>query len=167
MQYWQRIHFIRPRFKGNIENVLLYMANECCKIPKCSCQEYSDKYFKAIRMFPGNIDKAAKTLNNWRTETPALFGFYKEDKTINVTETSKMAIFLNENQDLTQFMRLFLFTFQFPGGHLKPQELIDIINSKLFKKIIYSIISNKISKKLISETEYNEHSSGFSIRFLK
>ena len=40
----------------------------------------------------------------------------------------------------------------------------DIINSKLFKKIIYFIISNKISKKLISKTEYNEHSSGFSIR---
>lgn len=130
-QYWQRIHFIRPRFKGNIENVLLYMANECCKIPKCSCQEYSDKYFRAIRLFPGNIGKAAKTLHNWRTETPALFGFYKEDKSIDITETSKMAYFLNENQDLTQFMRLFLYTFQFPGGHLKPQELVDIIENNI------------------------------------
>lgn len=28
-KYWFRIHFVRPRFKSNIENVLLYMANEC------------------------------------------------------------------------------------------------------------------------------------------
>lgn len=40
-------------------------------------------------MFPGNIDMADKTLHNWRTEIPALFGFYKEDKENDVTETSK------------------------------------------------------------------------------
>lgn len=40
---WYRIHFVRPRFKSNIENVLLYMANECCRIPKCSCAEYSKR----------------------------------------------------------------------------------------------------------------------------
>ena len=78
-------------------------------------------------MFPGNIDMADKTLNNWRTEIPALFGFYKEDKEADVTETSKMAVFLHENQDLTQFLRLFLFSFQFPGGHMKPQDLKDIV----------------------------------------
>lgn len=126
-KYWHRIHFVRPRFKSNIENVLLYMANECCRIPKCSCEEYSVKFFNAIKMFPGNIDMADKTLNNWRTEIPALFAFYKEDKDAGVTETSRMSIFLHENQDLTQFLRLFLFSFQFPGGHMKPQDLKDII----------------------------------------
>ena len=79
-EYWFRIHFVRPRFKSNIENVLLYMANECCRIPKCSCREYSRRYLNAIRMFPGNIDMKKKTLDNWRTEIPALFGFYKENK---------------------------------------------------------------------------------------
>lgn len=78
-------------------------------------------------MFPGNIDMADKTLHNWRTEIPALFGFYKEDKEADTTETSKMAIFLHENQDLTQFLRLFLLSFQFPGGHMKPQDLKEII----------------------------------------
>ena len=78
-------------------------------------------------MFPGNIDMADKTLHNWRTEIPALFGFYKENKKLNTTETSRMATFLHENQDLTQFLRLFLFSFQFPGGHLKPQDLKGII----------------------------------------
>lgn len=74
--YWFRIHFVRPRFKGNIENVLLYMANECCRIPKCSCEEYNKKYFNAIKMFPGNIDMADKTLHNWRTEIPAHYSAF-------------------------------------------------------------------------------------------
>lgn len=139
-EFWYRIHFVRPRFKSNIENVLLYMANECCRIPKCSCAEYSRRYFNAIKMFPGNIDAADKTLHNWRTEIPALFGFYKEDKKLNVTETSQMAIFLHENQDLTQFLRLFLLSFQFPGGHLKPQDLKEIIHKNIKFKPARTII---------------------------
>lgn len=127
-EYWYRIHFVRPRFKSNIENVLLYMANECCKIPRCSCQEYSDRYFNAIRMFPGNVGMADKTLHNWRTEIPALFGFYNEDKSLDITETSNMAKFLHEKQDLTQFLRIFLMSFQFPGGHMKAQDTRDIIS---------------------------------------
>jgi hypothetical protein len=78
-------------------------------------------------MFPGNIGMADKTLHNWRTEIPALFGFYNEDKILDVTETSNMAKFLHEKQDLTQFLRLFLMSFQFPGGHMKPQDTRDII----------------------------------------
>ena len=137
---WLRIHFVRPRFKSNIENVLLYMANECCRIPTCSCEEYSQKYFNAIRMFPGNIDMADKTLNNWRTEIPALFGFYTEDKAMNITETSRMAKFLHENQDLTQFLKLFLYSFQFPGGHMKPQDLKDIVLNNIRFKPAKTII---------------------------
>lgn len=38
-----------------------------------------------------------------------------------------MAFFLHEHQDLTQFLRLFLFSFQFPGGHMKPKDIKDII----------------------------------------
>ncbi len=139
-KYWHRLHFVRPRFKSNIENVLLYMANECCRIPKSSCEEYSRRYFEAIRMFPGNIDMADKTLHNWRTEIPALFGFYKENKEIDVTETSEMAKFLHANQDLTQFLRLFLFSFQFPGGHMKPQDLKEIIYNNIRFKPARTII---------------------------
>ena len=138
--FWHRIHFVRPRFKSNIENVLLYMANECCRIPSCSCEEYSNRYFNAIRMFPGNIDMADKTLHNWRTEIPALFGFYTEDKALNITETSRMAKFLHENQDLTQFMKLFLYSFQFPGGHMKAQDLKDIIYRNIRFKPAKTII---------------------------
>ncbi|MEE3416174.1 MAG: DUF3883 domain-containing protein [Prevotella sp.] len=139
-EFWYRIHFVRPRFKSNIENVLLYMASECCKIPKCSCEEYNKRYLRAIRMFPGNADMADKTLQNWRTEIPALFSFYIEDKSKNITETSRMAKFLYENQDLTQFLRLFLLSFQFPGGHLKPQDLEDIIYNNIRFKPARTII---------------------------
>ena len=151
-KYWHRIHFVRPRFKSNIENVLLYMANECCRIPRCSCEEYSSRYLNAIKMFPGNIDMAEKTLHNWRTEIPALFGFYKEDKEVNITETSEMAVFLHENQDLTQFLRLFLFSFQFPGGHMKPQDLKNIIYHKIRFKPARTIIQVLMSgNKLLGE----------------
>lgn len=126
-EYWYRIHFVRPRFKSNIENVLLYMAGECCKIKPCKCEEYSRLYRKAIRAFPGNIDKTEKTIDNWRTEIPALFGFYTEDKAAGMTETSQMARFLHENQDLTQFLRLFLYSFQFPGGHIKPDVVEEVV----------------------------------------
>lgn len=151
--YWHRIHFVRPRFKGNIENVLLYMANECCRIPKCSCEEYNRRYFNAIKMFPGNIDMTDKTLHNWRTEIPALFGFYKEDKENDVTETSKMAFFLHDYQDLTQFLRLFLFSFQFPGGHMKPQDLKEIIYHGIRFKPARTIIQVLMAgNKILSET---------------
>lgn len=130
-KYWFRIHFVRPRFKSNIENVLLYMANECCRIPRCSCSEYNKRYFNAIKMFPGNIGMTRKTLDNWRTEIPALFGFYKENKETDITETTQMAVFLHENQDLTQFLRLFLYLFQFPGGHMKAVDVKDIIYNNI------------------------------------
>lgn len=107
------------------------MAHECCCIPECSCEEYNRRYFNAIKAFPGNVDKTEKTLENWRTELPALFGFYIEDKATNVTKTSKMASFLDENQDLTQFLKFFLLSFQFPGGHLKPQENIELIRQNI------------------------------------
>lgn len=137
---WFRIHFVRPRFKGNIENVLLYMANECCRIPKCSCSDYRKRYNDAIKMFPGNIDVKKKTLDNWRTEIPALFAFYTEDKQANVTETSNMATFLHEYQDLTQFLRIFLYSFQFPGGHMKAKEVKNIIEHDIKFKPARTIV---------------------------
>lgn len=124
-----RIHFVRPRFKSNIENVLLYMANECCKIEPASCREYADKINNAIRLFPGNASLTQKTVDNWRTEISALCAFYTEDKASDRTETSRLSYFLNENQDLTQFFKFLMLSFQFPGGHIKPADNIELINN--------------------------------------
>jgi hypothetical protein len=109
-------------------------------------------------MFPGNIDSTEKTINNWRTEIPALFAFYTEDKSIDLTKTSKMARFLNENQDLTQFLRLFLYSFQFPGGHLKANDLKEIIVNRIkFKpaKLIIQVLmeGNKLMGEKKGERE--------------
>lgn len=135
-----RIHFVRPRFKSNIENVLLYIANECCKIESCSCREYANRINDAIRLFPGNISSTQKTIDNWRTEISALCAFYNEDKGTNKTETSKLSFFLNENQDLTQFFKFLMISFQFPGGHIKPLDNINLItNGVRFKPAQYII----------------------------
>ena len=123
-----RIHFVRPRFKSNIENVLLYMANECCKIEPTTCHAYAEQINKAIRLFPGNIGLTQKTIDNWRTEISALCAFYNENKSIDRTETTRLSFFLNENQDLTQFFKFLMISFQFPGGHIKPADNIELIN---------------------------------------
>lgn len=151
-EYCKRIHFVRPRFKGDIENVLLYMAHECCKISECRNNEYREKINNAIKLFPGNSNLVEKTINNWRTEISALFGFYLEDSTSKRTRTSNIARFLDENQDLTQFMKIFLFTFQFPGGHLKPKENLELIKANIrFKpaKLILNVLleGNKLYSK--------------------
>lgn len=161
-EYWHRIHFVRPRFKANIENVLLYMANECCRIPTCSCEDYSKRYFQAIKMYPGNIGMKDKTLQNWRTEIPALFGFYTEDKNLDRTETSNMAKFLHENQDLTQFMKLFLFSFQFPGGHMKPQDIKEIIQKKIRFKPAKTIVQVLMAGNRILSSKKNQREMSIS-----
>ena len=159
-KFWFRIHFVRPRFKSNIENVLLYMANECCRIPRCSCSEYNKRYFNAIKMFPGNIGMTRKTLDNWRTEIPALFGFYKENKETDITETTQMAVFLHENQDLTQFLRLFLYLFQFPGGHMKAVDVKDIIyNNIKFKPARILIQVLLAGNSILSEQDSSQEMS--------
>lgn len=133
-EFFLRIHFVRPRFKSDIENVLLYFANECCKISDTDCESYKEKLNNAIRLFPGNASLKQKTIDNWRTEISALCVFYLEDKISNITRTSKSAYFLNENQDLTQFFKFIMLSFQFPGGHIKNQDNIELIaNGVRFK----------------------------------
>ena len=130
-EYFLRIHFVRPRFKSDIENVLLYFANECCKIGDASCNEYKNRLNNAIKLFPGNADLKQKTIDNWRTEIAALCSFYIEDKTANATHTSKLAYFLNENQDLAQFFKFIMLSFQFPGGHIKNTDNIELIENNV------------------------------------
>ncbi|MDD6510078.1 MAG: DUF3883 domain-containing protein [Prevotella sp.] len=128
-EYYQRIHHCRPRFKGDVENVLLYMAQESVKIADGPVEQYSSAFNDAIRLYPGNEGLKIKTINNWRTEISSLFGFYIEDKEIDYTKTGEMAKVLASQQDLIQFFKYFLFSFQYPGGHLKSQEIRALINA--------------------------------------
>ena len=137
-EYYLRLHHIRPRFKNDVENVLLYVAQECSKIPDGTVEEYSRALNDSIRLYPGNESKEIKTINNWRTEISSLFGFYVEDKQINWTRTGEIARMLANKQDLMQFFKYFLFSFQYPGGHLKSHEIKTLIdNGVKFKPAKY------------------------------
>ncbi len=168
--YFLRIHFVRPRFKSDIENVLLYFANECCKIQNGDCSSYKESLNNAIRLFPGNAALKQKTIENWRTEISALCAFYIEDKISDITHTSKLAYFLNEHQDLTQFFKFIMLSFQFPGGHIKNLDNIELINNNVRFKPAQFILNvllegNKIlaSQNIEKEMSINNEEATYCI----
>lgn len=118
--YYIRVHHVRPRFKNDIENVLLYMAGEISKLPSLPKKEFDARLNDAIFKYPGNITKKLKTINNWRTEISALFGFIISDGVI--TKAGSRAIELHETEDLIENFKKFLYTFQYPGAHIKAHE---------------------------------------------
>ena len=71
-EYYFRIHHVRPRFKGDIENVLIYMAEELTAIGEKKVDEFIQEANAAIYRYPGNAHRELKTINNWRTEISAL-----------------------------------------------------------------------------------------------
>ena len=127
-EYYFRLHHVRPRFKDDVESVLLYVSEVCARLGQMPIREYMDKMNAALRLYSGNESKTAKTINNWRTEIAALFGLYIEDKNEGITETGKIAYLLNSSADLVQFFKYYLLKFQYPGGHVKSNYIIDLIN---------------------------------------
>ncbi|MCP4985796.1 MAG: DUF3883 domain-containing protein [Colwellia sp.] len=126
-EYFIRLHHCRPRFKNQIENILLYVTNEICSIGEKPEAEFASELFDAIKIFPGNSIKADKTIDNWRTEISSLLGLveYTESGTC---KPSKMARILNDKQDLIEFFRFFCFKFQYPGGHVKKEQTAKLVN---------------------------------------
>ena len=117
-----------PRFKNDVENVLLYVATEISKIQPQNLNEFNDKIFNAIRLYTGNATKSIKTIDNWRTEIAALFGFVEEDNFNKTGKAGKIAKKLSKEQDLIQFFKYFLYYFQYPGGHIKTHKLKEVID---------------------------------------
>ena len=128
-EYFFRIHHVRPRFKNDVESVLLYVAQECTRLSDLPVRDYAELLNRAIRLYGGNSSLADKTINNWRTEIAALFGFYIEDKQIDVTRTGEMAKMLATKQDLIEFFKYYLYYFQYPGGHLKQDRVKEFIEA--------------------------------------
>ncbi|MDO4827133.1 MAG: hypothetical protein Q4B16_06200 [Bacteroidia bacterium] len=62
-EFYLRLHHIRPRFKNDVENVLLYVAQECSKIPECAMQDYGKALNASIRLYPGNESKTQKRIH--------------------------------------------------------------------------------------------------------
>ena len=153
-EYFFRIHHVRPRFKNDVESVLLYVAQECTRLSDLPMRDYAELLNRAIRLYGGNLSLADKTINNWRTEIAALFGFYIEDKQVDITKTGDIARLLATNQDLIEFFKYYLYYFQYPGGHLKQDKVKEFIEAGVkFKPAQY------ILKVLIAGNDEKAHFS--------
>lgn len=135
-EYYFRIHHVRPRFKGDIENVLIYMAEEISAVGERPVDEFVKKINEAIYSYPGNAHRELKTINNWRTEISALFGFIEH--TDITDKPGRRAIELAKNEDLVECFKIFLYNFQYPGAHIKPKNVLEQIeNGVHFKPAQY------------------------------
>ena len=66
-EYYFRIHHVRPRFKSDIENVLIYVAEELENVGELPVDEFIDAVNAALYRYPGNATQELKTITNWRT----------------------------------------------------------------------------------------------------
>lgn len=149
-EYYFRLHHIRPRFKNNIEDVLVYMATEITRLGPLPHCEFREKMNNAIRNFTGNTTKECKTINNWRTEISALFGFM--ETLGGNTKPGLRAIELAENQDLVESFKVFLYNFQYPGAHIKPNRVLEQIEAGVkFKPAQYILKLMKAAEEQTGE----------------
>ena len=154
-EFYCRLHHVRPRFKNDIENVLIYMATEISKIGRQGKKKFAKAVNDATYRFPGNVTKKPKTINNWRTEISALFGFIQNNK--SESWAGLRAVELADMQDLVHSFKLFLYHFQYPGGHLKPHE-----NALLIKKGIQFKPAQFILKLLYYVDEHEKTRTGIT-----
>ena len=77
-EYFFRLHHVRPRFKNNVEEVLLYVATSISDLPKLPKKEFDENLNQVLFNFGKNKTAAQKTIDNWRTEISALFSFIQE-----------------------------------------------------------------------------------------
>jgi hypothetical protein len=131
-EFYFRIHHVRPRFKGDIENVLIYMAEEITAVGEQPVDEFVKKVNAAIYRYPGNAHRKLKTINNWRTEISALFGFVEHTGTTD--KPGRRAIELADNQDLVECFKTYLYNFQYPGAHIKPRNVLEQIEAGIHFK---------------------------------
>jgi len=137
-EYYFRIHHIRPRFKNDIENVLIYIATELSKLNRTDKRQFDVLFETAIRYYPGNATKTDKTIKNWRTEISSLFGLIEYYSENNECSPSAMALLLARNQDLVEFFKYFLYYFQYPGFHIKTRHITELIKAGIrFKPTKY------------------------------
>ena len=133
------MHHIRPRFKSQIEDVIIFMGTSIAHMKPSKKLEFDKELDKKIRMFPCNTIRTEKTIRNWRTEISSLFGFVMEMDNGNV-RAGDNAVMLKENQDLMEFFKYFTYLFQYPGGHMKPEKTLEIIKNGIkFKPAQYII----------------------------
>lgn len=120
-----RLFHPRPRFKNDVESVLLFLCQRLASLGTLPADDFDAKLRNHIRTYPGNLNKTIKTVNNWRTEITSLFGL-TELEGAN-TRPGRYSLMLAQNEDLIEFFRYFLFTFQYPGAHSKSKTVAEQI----------------------------------------
>lgn len=127
-EYYFRLHHVRPRFKNDVESVLGYVAFSIAQIGKEETSSFKAQLCKSIRQYGINAASTQKTIDNWRTEIGALFGMYVERED-GYTIPTKHTIDLANTSDLQTFFSGFVYSFQYPGGHIKPKEVSKILDA--------------------------------------
>lgn len=152
-EYYFRIHHCRSRFKGDVENVLIFMATEISKLSELHGAIDDDRLNEAIRHYPGNGKKTTKTIDNWRTEISSLFGFFE------YTNGKKVAGYLTRHlaqyQDMVEFFKIFLYKFQYPGAHIDVKPLMEQIEVGIrFKPAQYILSVLKYAEEATGKRQY-------------
>jgi hypothetical protein len=137
-EHFFRLHHVRPRFKSDVERVLLLVSTLIAGIPAQDKDSFDKIVNESIKKIPGNVTRSQKTINNWRTEISSLFGLILYDPETEKKFSSEIAKKMAKNQDLVEFFKIFCYLFQYPGGHLKAQENKKVIENKIkFKPVRY------------------------------
>lgn len=149
-EYFFRLHHVRPRFKNDVEEVLLYVANSISELDSMPKKEFRAELNKVLFEFKKNATLTEKTIDNWRTEISALFAFMREDS--GNTKPSLSAKRLSNNQYLDEFFNYFLYSFQYPGGHIKPRMVTKQIDAVIrFKPTTFILELLIAGEKLIGK----------------
>ena len=126
-EYFLRLHHVRPRYKDDVEEALLYVVTSIAELDLLEKKTYRVELNSKLREFKNNRKLEEKTIDNWRTEISAIFALIQEEDKLLLP--SKMAIRLANNQYLDEFFNYFLYSFQYPGGHIKSHNIIKQIEA--------------------------------------
>lgn len=124
-EHYFRLHHSRPRFKTDVESVLLFVAESISNLGEKKKHEFSRALNSILRTYPGNATKTEKTINNWRTEIAGLFSMVRTED--GRSQPTRASLSLAKTGDLVGFFRAFMLTFQYPGAHVKPQTVAEMI----------------------------------------
>ncbi len=142
-EYFFRLNHVRPRFKNDIEEVLLYTADAISGLPEQAAESFENSLFAILKAYKQNSFAKDKTIDNWRTEISALFSFIKIDE--GLESPAQSALRLSKNRNLCEFFNYFLLTFQYPGGHVKPKTIIESLKKNVRFKPCKFILDTLVS----------------------
>ena len=126
-EYFFRLHHVRPRYKDDVEEALIYVVTSIAELDSFEKKTYRVELNSKLREFKNNRKLKEKTIDNWRTEISAIFALIQEED--KYLKPSKMAVRLANNQYLDEFFNYFLYSFQYPGGHIKSRYIIKQIEA--------------------------------------